>query len=175
MDSLAEQLLEKIRGDRSPRRRLFVDGNEGFRAAAIYHDRMPRFLSALTNELRTYDVSTIISEELGLFKTEIDIPSPELVNVAETVILLRYIEHQSKVKRLLSILKMRESKYDSTIRELTLTDDGPMVGSPFVQTEGVLTGLGRTTSTQSFARSKAPASKGRGSGKPTGRAKGRGR
>ena len=34
LDSLAEQLLEKIRENPEPRRRLFIDGIEGFRAAA---------------------------------------------------------------------------------------------------------------------------------------------
>ena len=32
LDSLAEQLLEKVRAHESPRRRLFIDGIEGFRA-----------------------------------------------------------------------------------------------------------------------------------------------
>ena len=85
LDSLAEQLLEKIREDEHFRRRLFIDGIEGFRAASVYADRMPRFLSALCNQLRTYDVTALISEELALFRPEIDMPNPELANVVETV------------------------------------------------------------------------------------------
>src|SRR3712207_9056053 len=92
LDSLAEQLLERIREEEAPRRRLFIDGIEGFRAATVYPDRMPRFLSAFTNQLRTYDVTALVSEELALFQPEIDMPNPELANVVETVIMLRYVE-----------------------------------------------------------------------------------
>lgn len=143
MDALAEQLLEKVRREKESRRRLFIDGNEGFRAASVYRDRMPRFLSAFTNELRSYDVTTIISEELGLFSTAIDIPSPDLANVAESVILLRYIEYKSEVRRLLSILKMRESEYDSSIREFRLTPRGVVVEGRFEGADSVLSGLSR--------------------------------
>ena len=82
MDSLAEQLLERLRKDeQSSRRRLFIDGLEGFRAAAVYPDRMPRFLSAFTNQLRMLDVTTMISEELDLFSPMIAMANPELVGL----------------------------------------------------------------------------------------------
>ena len=124
LDSLAEQLLEKIKADEQARRRLFIDGIEGFRAASVYPDRMPRFLSAFCNQLRTLDVTAVVSEELPLFRPEIDMPNPELANVVETVILLRYVELRSQLYRLISIMKMRESRYDTSIREFRITDDG---------------------------------------------------
>ena len=40
MDSLAEQLLEHLRRHPTSRRRLFIDGIEGFRAASVYRERM---------------------------------------------------------------------------------------------------------------------------------------
>lgn len=143
LDSLAEQLLEKIRAEQAPRRRLFVDGIEGFRAASVYPDRMPRFLSALCNQLRMYDVTGLISEELALFRSEIDMPNPELGNVVETVVLLRYVELRSQLYRLISILKMRESRYDTSIREFQITDDGLKVADSFKSAEAILTGHAR--------------------------------
>jgi circadian clock protein KaiC len=144
LDSLAEQLLEKIRAEDHARRRLFIDGIEGFRAASVYPDRMPRFLSALCNQFRTYDVTGLISEELALFRPEIDMPNPELANVVETVILLRYTELRSQLYRLLSIMKMRESRYDTSIREFQITDDGIRVADSFASAEAILTGHART-------------------------------
>lgn len=148
MDALAEQLLEKVRRDKKPRRRLFIDGNEGFRSAAVYKDRIPRFLSAFTNELRSHDVTTVISEELGLFSSAIDIPSPDLANFAETVILLRYVEYKSQVRRLVSVLKMRESEYDNTIREFRLTQGGIVVSGRFDDADNILSGVPRRTSSR---------------------------
>jgi circadian clock protein KaiC len=143
LDSLAELLLEKIREEKASRRRLFIDGIEGFRAASVYPDRMPRFLSAFTNQLRTYDVTALVTEELALFRPEIDMPNPELANVVETVIMLRYVELRSQLHRLVSIMKMRESRYDTSIREFKITDRGIEVSSSFESAEAILTGHAR--------------------------------
>ncbi|MBV8758591.1 MAG: AAA family ATPase [Deltaproteobacteria bacterium] len=140
MDALAEQLLERYR-DPEPRERLFIDGIEGFRAAAAYPDRMPRFLSAFTNQLRMHDITTLITEELDLFSPQISMPNPELANVVETVVLLRYVELRSQLHRLISIMKMRESAYDTSIREFQITDDGIEVANSFESAEQILTGL----------------------------------
>lgn len=155
LDSLAEQLLEKLREDGSPRRRLFVDGIEGFRAASVYPDRMPRFLSAFTNQLRTMDVSTLIAEELELFRPEIAMPNPELANVVESVVLLRYVELRSQIHRLVSIMKMRESKYDRSIREFRITDGGLEVAASFKSAEAVLSGHARIRSERPPPRKRA--------------------
>jgi circadian clock protein KaiC len=143
LDALAEQLLEKIRAKESPRRRLFIDGIEGFRAASVYHERMPRFLSAFTNQLRAFDVTAVVTEELPLFHPDIDMPNPELANVVETVILLRYVELGSQLHRLISIMKMRESRYDTSLREFRITDEGLEVAASFESAEAILTGHAR--------------------------------
>lgn len=143
MDSLAERLIETLnllKPTVAERRRLFVDGIEGFRAAAVYPERMPRFLSALSNQLRMADVTTVISEELDLFRPEVIMPNPEVATVNEGVILLRYVEMHSQIHRLISILKMRESAYDTSIREFEILDDGVTVSDSFESAEALLSG-----------------------------------
>ncbi len=154
LDSLAEQLLEKIRENERPRSRLFIDGIEGFRAASVYPDRMPRFLSAFCNQLRTYDVTAVVTEELALFRPELEMPNPELANVVETVLMLRYVELRSQLYRLLSIMKMRESRYDTSIREFRITDNGLEVASSFESAEAILTGHARQASSSPEHREK---------------------
>jgi circadian clock protein KaiC len=144
MDSLAEQLLEPLRAEhKQERRRLFIDGAEGFRAASVYSERIPRFLSALTNQLRSLDVTTVITDELQLFQREVNLPTPELANVVETVLLLRYVEMRSQIHRLLSIMKMRESRYDTSLREFQITPEGIDVSDSFRSAESILSGLSR--------------------------------
>ena len=121
---------------------------------------MPRFLSAFCNQLRTYDVTALVSEELGLFQPGIDMPNPELANVVETVILLRYMELRSQLYRLLSIMKMRESAYDTSIREFKITDRGLRVAESFASAEAILTG---------HARHPGAGRGGEGKGEPEGR------
>ena len=145
MDSLAEQLLEKLQRDNAStsRTRLFIDGIEGFRAASIYNDRMPRFLSAFTNQLRMLDVTTLITEELPLFQSDVTMPNPQLGNVVESILLLRYVELNSQLYRLLSIMKMRESAYDTSIREFRIRDNGIEIAQSFQSAEAILSGQPR--------------------------------
>ncbi len=140
MDSLAEQVLEKIRAEKYPKKRLFIDGVEAFRQAAVYPDRMPRFISAFTNQLRMNDVTTLISSELPLFKREIDISNPEVTSVIENIILLKYVELHSCIHRLISVMKMRDSDYDPYIREFKVSKAGIVVAGPFESAESLLLG-----------------------------------
>jgi circadian clock protein KaiC len=144
MDALAESLLERVRRDQRTRGRLFIDGVQGFAAAAVYQDRMPRFLSAMTNQLRTWDVTTLISEELPLFGDGVDLPNPVLAHVVETVLMLRYVELKSHLHRLISVMKMRESVYDTSIREFTMNNEGIAVSGSFESAEAILSGTPRT-------------------------------
>jgi circadian clock protein KaiC len=101
--------------------------------------------------LRTFDVTAVVSEELPLFHPDIDMPNPELANVVETVILLRYVELGSQLHRLISIMKIRESRYDTSLREFRITDGGLEVAASFESAEAILTG---------HARRSAPAANG---------------
>ena len=145
MDSLAESLLERVKAEKHARRRLFIHGVQGFASAGVFHERLPRFLSALTNQLRTWDVTTLFSEELPIFGPHVEVPHPELGNVVETIVMLRYVELKSQLHRLISIMKMRESQYDTSIREFSLTNQGIVVNDSFETAEAVLSGSPRTT------------------------------
>lgn len=145
MDALAERLLERIQERGVKRLRLFIDGVSGFRSAAVYPDRLGRFFSALSHQLRMLDVTTLYSEELALFSTGVDVPQPETAAYVENIILLRYVELRSQLYRLISLMKMRESQYDSGIREFSITDKGITVADTFESAEAILTGHARLT------------------------------
>nr|WP_216669090.1 ATPase domain-containing protein [Corallococcus exiguus] len=158
MDSLAERLLERIEERKVDRLRLFIDGVAGFRSAAVYPDRLGRFFSALTHQLRMMDVTTLYSDETPLFSPGVDMPQPEAASTVENVILVRYVELRSQLYRLLSIMKMRESAYDSGIREFSISEQGIEVAGTFESAESILTGHARLTGGESSRsdRVKAP-------------------
>ncbi len=140
MDSLAERLLERLHERNVKRLRLFIDGVSGFRSAAVYPDRMGRFFSALSHQLRMLDATTLYSEETPLLSPGVEAPLAESAAYVENIILLRYVELRSQLYRLISIMKMRESQYDSGIREFSITDDGIRVADTFESAENILTG-----------------------------------
>jgi circadian clock protein KaiC len=75
----------------------------------------------------------------GLFgdmKTPVDVTF-----LADTVILLRFFEAEGRVRRAISVVKKRTGSHEDTIRELTISGRGLMLGSPLKQFHGVLRGV----------------------------------
>ena len=61
--------------------------------------------------------------------------------LADTVILLRYFEHQGEVRQAISVVKKRGGAHERTIREFALNGSGLHVGEPLSAFHGVLTGV----------------------------------
>jgi circadian clock protein KaiC len=142
LDALAEQILAAVRRRRAGR--LFIDGLSAFVQGTVYPDRIARYFTALTNELRAQGVTTVFAMETrGLFTREIELPIAGVSAIVHNIVFVRYVELRSQLYRLLSILKMRESGYDNTIREFTISPDGLAVAATFESAEAILSGIAR--------------------------------
>jgi circadian clock protein KaiC len=151
LDALAERLLDAVQ--RRGVRRLVIDGLAGFEQAADHPERLPRYFSALTNELRARDVTTIVTvESANLFGPESALPSYELAALVDTIIYLRYVELRSQLYRLISIAKMREGDYDPALRQFDVTRRGIEVADTFASAEAILTGTARMPTSERVAR-----------------------
>ena len=92
--------------------------------------------------------STICSMELPtLFSPTVELPaiSRGATDLVDNMLFLRYVELESQLYRLISIIKMRGSGYDSVIREFRITDHGIEVASTFDSVEAILTDLAHPT------------------------------
>ena len=78
-----------------------------------------------------------------LMGAEIREPMDGVSAMAEVLILLRFVELQSRLFRLISVFKVRDGSFDPSIREFTITDEGIAVGKPFEGVEAVLSGMAR--------------------------------
>jgi circadian clock protein KaiC len=150
LDELAHRLLEAVR--RRSVKRLVIDGISGFQQAALEPERIVRFWSALSAELRALDVTTLHTLELPeLMGPELRVPGCGLSSLAENLLLLRYVELRSRLFRLISLFKVREGAFDSTIREFSIADSGIVVGKPFEGVEAVLSGMAREAAVRGSA------------------------
>src|SRR5271166_14483 len=139
LDRLAHQLLDAVR--RRGVKRLVIDGVSGFQQAAVEPERIVRFWSALSNELRALQITALHTLEMAeLVGAEVRVPVDGMSSLAEGMVLLRYVELRSRLYRLVSLIKLREGAFDPTIREFTITDAGIVVGAPFEGIEAVLSG-----------------------------------
>ncbi len=137
LDELAHRLLDAVR--QRGIRRLVVDGVSGFQQAALEPERIVRFWSALSHELRALGVTTLHTLEMPtLVGVDIRPPGSEISALAEAMVLLRYVELGSRLYRLISLSKVREGAFDPTIREFSISDGGVVVGKPFEGVQAVL-------------------------------------
>ncbi|MCW5852450.1 MAG: recombinase RecA [Anaerolineae bacterium] len=131
LDVLSHRLLAEVR--RRGVRRLFVDGLSGFQMSAEHPERLSRYLVALCTQLRTLGVTFALAAELPeLFDVTVRPPVEGLAVAVDNIIFLRYVERQSQLVRLLSILTARQSAYDTSIREFRITSNGIEVAANLV-------------------------------------------
>ncbi len=137
-DEWACQLLAALE-EHQPRR-LSVDAFSDLLPLFSIPERQAFLGPALANRLRDQRVTATINSEIdacaGLALT---IPVQNLSAPMDNVILLRTVELRSLLRRMLSILKQRQTRFDSTIREFTIGPDGIVVGEPF-DADALLTG-----------------------------------
>lgn len=139
IDALAEELLAAVAQHQI--RRLVIDGLGGFQNAAVAPERTESFFTALGNELRARNVTTVFTVEApDLVGPTVPTPFGGVSAIAENLLFLRYVELQARLYRLISIIKLRDSDYDPEIREFQITSRGINIAASFAQVMAVLSG-----------------------------------
>jgi circadian clock protein KaiC len=137
IDAYGGRLLETVR--RRKVKRLFIDGLTGFKSAAFDPSRIGHFFAALANELRVLGVTTFYSLEVpDILGPAIRAPIDDLSSLAENLILLRYIELRSQLYRLISVMKVRDSDFDPSLREFTIDSEGLAIRDTPATAEAIL-------------------------------------
>jgi circadian clock protein KaiC len=136
LDKLAYQLLENIR--QREVKRLFIDGIGGFERASISPGRIVEFFAALTNELRSLGVTTLMTWELReLSGGNATTPLPEISAMLDNLIEIQNVRSNQKLKRLVSLLKFRDIPYVDRKLELLIRPGGIAIAEPKDTTESL--------------------------------------
>jgi len=142
LDELAHRLVGAVRKRRV--KRLFIDGLGGFLESATSPQRVSRFFSCLTNELRALGATTVFTMEVAeITGPVVKVPSTGLSALLENMVFMRFVERGSSLSRFVSVHKVRDSGHDPSLREFYITDHGVHVGEVFSGVEGVTTGVAR--------------------------------
>lgn len=142
LDALGHEIVAAVR--RRNVRRVFIDGYAGFVESALEPERLTRFVSSLANEMRALGATTVVSiESADILGSSMELPSKGLSSLLEGLILMRYAEVEGKVRRLVSVTKIRDSDFDPFIREFKVAAGKLAVGGRFERVEGLLSGFGR--------------------------------
>ena len=135
---LTHRISEAVR--QSPTAIVAIDSLNG------YFQAMPdeRFLTLQLHELLTclgqhgiVSMMTLAQQGMvGSMDTPVD-----LTYLADTVLLLRFLEAGGKVRKAISVIKKRSGYHEDSIREFKMTGSGLQLGGPLTQFHGVLTGV----------------------------------
>ncbi len=127
LDAYGARLLDSIH--RRGVKRLFIDGLTASQSGAIDPSRIGNFFSALANELRVLGVTTVYSLEVTDIVSPSRVPVEDAATLAENMILMRFVEQRTKLHRVISIVKARESDFDPSIYEFTLHHSGLQISA----------------------------------------------
>ena len=137
---LANQIMAAVNDDAT--RVVVLDSLNGYVNAMPHEDFLHLHLHELLTCLNQKGVVTLmVLAQHGLVG-----PMGAPVDVsylADTVVLTRFFEARGAMKKALSVIKKRSGAHEDTIREMTISAGGVMVGEPLVQFEGVMTGVPR--------------------------------
>jgi circadian clock protein KaiC len=145
VDEAIWELLGNV--ERVRPRRLALDGMAELEQGILEERRQRGIMASLAGLLRERGATSLLTKEIAqVVGPELDFSDTPLAALAENLLLLRYVEFRGEIYRILSILKMRDSPHDHSIRQYTITGQGLRVLARMETAEGVLTGIGRLPS-----------------------------
>ncbi|WP_309625121.1 ATPase domain-containing protein [Methylibium sp.] len=129
IDELGHQLLTEVR--EGGYKRVVIDGLSGFFEAATYPERVNRFFSCLVNELRRLGATVLMTiETRDAIGTSVAL-SYGVSGFVDNLLFLRFAEDNGRVRRLLTVTKMRSTDYSPGVHALEIGSAGMRIAGLF--------------------------------------------
>jgi circadian clock protein KaiC len=122
-----EHILEIIDGvERLGADRVVVDSVGDLEAgAARDHDRFFNYIYSMVQYFKNNVITSMLTAEMSeIFGSGLIMTGRGISHIADNIILLRYVEMESRVKRVLTVLKSRGSYHSNEIREYLISEEG---------------------------------------------------
>jgi circadian clock protein KaiC len=145
LDLSVEETLASVRDaiERTKAKRLVIDSISGFELtlAPVFRDDFRESLFRMISTLAGSGVTTLMTVSLVESYTELGL-SPHITEfLADSLVLLRYVELGGRLEKVLAVVKMRNSQHDTSVRRYTVEKGGLVIGGPVDRYRGVLTGV----------------------------------
>lgn len=122
--------------------RVVIDSLSGFELAVApyfredFRESLFRMVAVLSN----LGVTTVMTSELEDRYTDLRFSPYESSFLTDAIIVQRYIEIQSRMKRVMAVIKVRGSAHSDELRQFEITNEGIAIGRPVLDYEGILGG-----------------------------------
>ncbi|WHS63138.1 ATPase domain-containing protein [Pseudomonas sp. G2-4] len=140
IDEIVHLLLGEI--GRLKATRMVIDSLSGFELAlaptfrADFRESLSRMVTALT----AAGVSVLMTSELEDRYTDLRFSPYGTAFLTDAIIVQRYIEVQSRLLRIMAVVKVRASAHSDELRQYHIDDNGLQIGEMLVDREGLLGG-----------------------------------
>lgn len=137
--------------------RVVIDSLSGFELAVAptFREDFRESLFRMVTVLSGLGVSVLLTSELEDRYLDLRFSPYGSAFLTDAIIVQRYIEVESRLKRVMAVVKVRSSAHSNEIREFEITEEGIVIGDPLVGYEGLLGGKPtRTTKSTAIKRGK---------------------
>jgi circadian clock protein KaiC len=98
------------------------------------------FVIGLTSHIKAQETAGLFTATTASLMGGTSITETHISTITDTIILLRYVELLGEMRRGLTVLKMRGSAHDKSIREYEIDAHGMHLGKAFREVGGILSG-----------------------------------
>ena len=127
-------------------RRILIDSLSHFERLSDDPVELRNVVYGFINALKREGLTSVLTRESPALIGESDSADEDVAFVADSYIMLRYVEIESAIRKALLVLKLRGSDHAKDIRQFEITSGGIEVRSKFEGREGIMSGSPRRMS-----------------------------
>ncbi|MBU4222993.1 MAG: hypothetical protein KKA10_15490 [Euryarchaeota archaeon] len=145
---LALQIYDTV--EKTKAKCMMFDGIARLHRMMPPHIQFSDYMEELVSALKKMNVTAVYTNETQNLTGTTKITGMGISPTMDTVILLRYVEIKSEMRKALSVLKMRGSYHDKDIREIIIDKNGVELKMPFSEYSGLMSGSPVKTPSDAF-------------------------
>lgn len=128
LDKIGSRLVEDFEAFQPTR--VVIDGIQGFQVTTDPPERIHDFFAAVSDFFGSRGATMLFTVELDdlLTPTVIQSPFSNASRMCQNILLMRFVERGGDVGKVLSIVKMRDSGFDTSVRALKIGPHGVELG-----------------------------------------------
>jgi circadian clock protein KaiC len=98
------------------------------------------FVLGLTSFVKSEQIATMFTATTSTLMGGSSITEAHISTITDSIVLLRYVEMYGEMRRGVTVLKMRGSMHEKSIREFAIDEQGMHIGKPFTNVAGIISG-----------------------------------
>jgi len=140
IDEIVQRMIETIKELKAIR--VVIDSLSGFELAVAptFREDFRESLFRMVSVLAEMGVTVLMTSELEDRYTDFRFSSYGSAFLTDAIIVQRYIEIESRLKRVMAVVKVRGSSHSNELRQYEITNEGIVIGEPLTEFEGILAG-----------------------------------